>query len=294
MSTSERYREYIGGISLCLWGISWVHREMFSTSEGYHKYIGECSVHWGGGGHDACGVSWCMWGVSWCMWGVSWCMWGDVISTSGGFCTSGDMMSTSGDIMIHVEGYHECIGVFSTLGGYHEYIGGWSVYWGDIMIHVGGYHEYIGGNNKLMTKFNECFGIKLLRFVSHWLSQLATLKCCKEWQLVFATLKRTASKLTKRTRVTGWWWKQFIVEMDGKFSDFLQLVPSKRINARLNLADFHLGSNDLAMRWIEKKFRCNWRVTDVEHSPPQRFVWFYKQERIGRNLCYITQVSWRR
>ena len=38
---------------------------------------------------------------------------------------------------------------------------------GDIMIHVGGYHEYIGGNNKLMTEFNECFGIKLLRFVLH-------------------------------------------------------------------------------------------------------------------------------
>ena len=29
-----------------------------------------------------------------------------------------------GDIMIHVGGYHEYMGMFSTSRGYHEYIGG--------------------------------------------------------------------------------------------------------------------------------------------------------------------------
>ena len=31
----------------------------------------------------------------------------------------------------------------------------------------GRYHGYIGGKNKLMTEFNECFGIEILCFVSH-------------------------------------------------------------------------------------------------------------------------------
>ena len=33
----------------------------------------------------------------------------------------------------------------STVEGYLEYRGGYSVPWGDIMMHVGGYHEYHGG-----------------------------------------------------------------------------------------------------------------------------------------------------
>ena len=41
------------------------------------------------------------------------------------------------------------------------------------MIQVGGYHDYIEGvqyigeKNEFMTEFNECFGIKILCFVSH-------------------------------------------------------------------------------------------------------------------------------
>ena len=30
----------------------------------------------------------------------------------------------------------------------------------------------------------------------------------------------------------------------------------------------------------------------LEHILLQRFLWFYKQARIGRNLCHITQLSW--
>ena len=50
-----RYHEYIGGIS-------WVHRGVFSTSEGYYEYIGGCSVHrrdpmsTSGGYHEYIGV----------------------------------------------------------------------------------------------------------------------------------------------------------------------------------------------------------------------------------------------
>ena len=32
----------------------------------------------------------------------------------------GVILSTVGDIMIHVGGYHECCGVFSTVGGYQS------------------------------------------------------------------------------------------------------------------------------------------------------------------------------
>ena len=54
-STSGGHLEYIGGcsvhwrdITIHLGGISWVYREMFSTSEGYHEYIR--------------GISWFLWG----------------------------------------------------------------------------------------------------------------------------------------------------------------------------------------------------------------------------------------
>ena len=53
--------------------------------------------------------------------------------------TLGNIMSTLGDIM-------STSGVFSTSGGYHEYIGvsstlGCRVHRGDIMMNVGGNHE---------------------------------------------------------------------------------------------------------------------------------------------------------
>ena len=67
------YHEYIRGVQY-IGGIPWVHRGMFSTSEGYHEYIGGCSVHrrdtmstsgGGGGYHEYIG------GISSYMWGVT-------------------------------------------------------------------------------------------------------------------------------------------------------------------------------------------------------------------------------
>ena len=50
---------------------------------------------------------------------------GDILCTVGVFSTVGDTMST--------------------VGGYLEYLWGYSVPWGDIMMHMEGYHEYRGG-----------------------------------------------------------------------------------------------------------------------------------------------------
>ena len=33
-------------------------------------------------------------------------------------------------------------------------------------------------------------------------------------------------------------------------------------------------------------------ISGFNHSPLQRLLRFYKQVRIGRNLCQIAQVSW--
>ena len=53
----------------------------------------------------------------------------------------GDIMHTSRGTMMHVGGYHECI------GGYYGYIFGFSAYWG---------FQYKG---------DACFGYKNLRFL---------------------------------------------------------------------------------------------------------------------------------
>ena len=98
--------QYIGGIL-------WVHRGMFSTSEGSHEYIGGIPwVHRG----DIMSTS----GNVQYIGGISWYMWGDTMSTSGdvqyiggipwvhrgiSWVHRGDIMSTLGDV--------QYIGVFN-------------------------------------------------------------------------------------------------------------------------------------------------------------------------------------
>ena len=85
MSTSRSSEHQ--GISWCMWGILWVHREMFSTSGGV-QYIR----------------------------GIPWVHWGDIMSTLGNIMmhvgiswVHQGMFSTSGDVQ-YIEGYHDTSG----------------------------------------------------------------------------------------------------------------------------------------------------------------------------------------
>ena len=107
MSISGGYHEYIGGcsvhrgISWCMWGISWVHQEMFGTSGDTMSALGDIMSTSGDvqhirGYHDACG------GMPWVHWGM--------------FSTLGIPWVHQGKSWVHrgISWVHQ--GMFSTLG----------------------------------------------------------------------------------------------------------------------------------------------------------------------------------